>query len=79
MYCPAYKVDRIVNTSGAGDAFCGGFLSGYLNGLPPEQAARFGNAAAHFILGGHGGHNSVADYEQVVKLIKDRDGIELSL
>ena len=42
-HVPAYEVDT-VDTTGAGDAFTGGVLTGIINGLGPEEAARLGAA-----------------------------------
>lgn len=41
---PAYRVKRVVDSTGAGDAFLGGYLAGEAMGLPPLDAARLGNA-----------------------------------
>jgi len=41
---PAYRVARVVDSTGAGDAFLGGFLAGEALGLSPVDAARLGNA-----------------------------------
>ena len=47
---PAFKVDEVVDTTGAGDCWSAGFLIGLQSGLPIDQAARLGNAvAAHGI------------------------------
>ena len=37
---------RLVDTTGAGDAWCAGFLYGYANGLPLADCARYGTACA---------------------------------
>jgi sugar/nucleoside kinase (ribokinase family) len=37
-----------VDVTGAGDAFCGGFLAALAQGLSPQAAARYGTAAASF-------------------------------
>ncbi len=41
---PAYRVQRAVDSTGAGDAFLGGYLAGEALGLGPLDAARLGNA-----------------------------------
>jgi sugar/nucleoside kinase (ribokinase family) len=40
--------EECVDVTGAGDAFCGGFLAALARGLDPEAAARYGTAAASF-------------------------------
>jgi len=40
----AYSVKDVVDSTGAGDAFLGGFLAGQALGLGPEDAAKLGNA-----------------------------------
>jgi ribokinase len=42
---PGFKV-KVVDTTGAGDAFNGGFAVALAEGSPPLEAARFGNAVA---------------------------------
>ncbi len=48
---PAVAVDRLVDTTGAGDSFSAGYLAGRLRGLPPEEAARLGHAVAARVVG----------------------------
>ncbi|MCS6993294.1 MAG: carbohydrate kinase family protein [Anaerolineales bacterium] len=50
---PAYPAN-FVDPTGAGDAFCGGFLAGYAATLDPLQAALYGNISASFAIEGSG-------------------------
>ena len=50
---PPYPA-RVVNVTGAGDAFCGGFLAGYRRTFDPLQAAMHGNISASFVVEGSG-------------------------
>jgi sugar/nucleoside kinase (ribokinase family) len=43
---PAFPVDRVVDTTGAGDLFASGFLFGLARGFGHEKAARLGALAA---------------------------------
>jgi len=50
---PAYPVHSI-DPTGAGDAFCGGFLAGYRRTFDPIQAAVYGNISASLVIEGQG-------------------------
>lgn len=48
---PAYRGFPVVDTSGAGDAFCAGFLAGLSRGWEPRECAKFANAVgAHCVM-----------------------------
>ncbi len=52
---PAFPVKNVVDTTGAGDSFCGAFMARYLqNPALPEEAARAGAVAASFAVEGYG-------------------------
>ena len=57
---PAAPVDRVVDTTGAGDLFAAGFLYGITNGLRPEEAARLGGVCAAEVIS-HVGARPQAD------------------
>ena len=50
MAVPAFPVDRIVDTTGAGDLFAAGFLFGLSRGVGHESAGRLGGLAAAEII-----------------------------
>lgn len=52
---PAYP-SRVVDPTGAGDAFCGGFLAGYRTSYDPIEAALCGNISASLVVEGSGPH-----------------------
>jgi 2-dehydro-3-deoxygluconokinase len=49
-HIPAEQVNRVLDTTAAGDAFAGGYLAGRLAGQPPMVAARLGNAVAGVVI-----------------------------
>lgn len=42
----AHPVDRVIDTTGAGDAYAGGFLAAFTAGLPLDRCGEIGNFAA---------------------------------
>lgn len=63
----APKVDKIVNTTGAGDAFAGGFLWGMNKGLEPSKAIEIGQLCSADVLGCNGSNVSV-DLKERIRL-----------
>lgn len=47
---PAHPVERVVDTTGAGDLFAAGFLAGHAKGLDPATSLRLGALAAAQII-----------------------------
>lgn len=50
----ARKVASVVDATGAGDSFNGGYLAARLGGASPQDAARAGHATASVVIGHHG-------------------------
>ncbi|HEX3397076.1 MAG TPA: 5-dehydro-2-deoxygluconokinase [Steroidobacteraceae bacterium] len=53
LVVPGFKI-RILNVLGAGDAFMGGFLRGWLRDETLEQCCRLGNACGAIVVSRHG-------------------------
>jgi len=69
---PAYPPAAVVDTIGAGDAFCGGFLTGLLHGLDPMDAARLGHVAAAHVIACRGGHAGAPGLPEVYEYLLAR-------
>ena len=46
----ANMVDKVIDTTGAGDAYCAGFLYGYANDWPLDECARLGTHCATHVI-----------------------------
>lgn len=57
---PAFKVD-VVDTTGCGDAFTAGFITGLLDGSRPQDAAELGLAAGSLVATGLGSQAGLTD------------------
>jgi sugar/nucleoside kinase (ribokinase family) len=57
---PALKT-KVVDTTGCGDAYCAGFVSGMVDGLDPVEACRRGTAAAALVATGLGSDAGIVD------------------
>jgi sugar/nucleoside kinase (ribokinase family) len=62
---PAVPVERVVDTTGAGDLFAAGFLHGHVRALPVEQCLRLGAICAAEIIS-HYGARPEADLKALV-------------
>jgi ribokinase len=68
FYQPAFKV-RVVDTTGAGDAFAAGFLYTFLKGMPIDLCLKIGNFVAAYSIQFYGARNlpSVQEIEKIMK------------
>ncbi|HSI41866.1 MAG TPA: adenosine kinase [Xanthobacteraceae bacterium] len=69
---PAFAVERVVDTTGAGDLFAAGYLYGHARGLAPEDSLRLGALAAAEIIGHMG-----ARPERDLRAFAQENGLKL--
>ncbi len=65
---PAFPVEKVVDTTGAGDAFASGLLLGLVRGYNLRKALIYGNAVAALKTTRLGSHN-VPGHDEVIKYI----------
>lgn len=70
---PGFAVE-ILNTLGAGDAFAGGLIYGYIQGWDWPRAARLGNAVGAIVVTRHACANDMPFLNEVLAFIDERDG-----
>ncbi|NEU62163.1 sugar kinase [Paenibacillus sp. ALJ109b] len=62
---PYFKADHVLDTVGAGDGFCAGFLSGLIKGYSPQEATRLGNLTGSMVIQAVGDWEALPTWEQV--------------
>lgn len=68
---PGFRVERVVDPIGAGDAFAAGYIAGLLEGMSPVEAARLGNACGAFVLGTPGDYEGLPERSEVDAFLAD--------
>jgi 2-dehydro-3-deoxygluconokinase len=66
---PPSRPHKVVDTTGAGDSFCGAYLAGRLVGLSPIEAAQLGHLVAAEVIGVHGALMKI-DRRKVMRELK---------
>jgi len=61
---------RVVDATGAGDAFDGGFLHGYLAGWPLQECLRAGNVCGALAAANPGGSSAMLSQQKLLQLMK---------
>ena len=62
---PGFPVHHVVDAFGAGDAFCSGVVTGYLNHWPLEKTLRYANAIGALTVSAPGNIEAIPDAAQV--------------
>ena len=64
---PAVEEAEVLDTTGAGDLYCAGFVYGYVNGWELEKTARFASASGSLAVTFYGGMDEAYTRENVMK------------
>jgi 2-dehydro-3-deoxygluconokinase len=73
---PYFKAERVVDTVGAGDAFCAGFLKGLRSGYSLEEAVRLGNLLGCMVVQVEGDWEGVPTWDEVEAVLSNRKHVE---
>ncbi|PJC34178.1 hypothetical protein CO048_01045 [Candidatus Roizmanbacteria bacterium CG_4_9_14_0_2_um_filter_35_15] len=75
---PAYKVKKVVDPTGAGDAWRGGFIAGIVSGKSVIDSLKLGNVMASFAIEEYGTVNHKPTIKEINKRMKKLDTVPLS-
>lgn len=73
---PYFKADQVLDTVGAGDGFCAGFIAGLLKGHSTVEAVRLGNLTGSLVIQAVGDWEALPTWEQVEAKLERRMHIE---
>ncbi|GDX17112.1 PfkB family kinase [Actinomycetes bacterium] len=73
---PAFKVD-VVDTTGCGDAWTGGFVAGLSRGMNIEEAAVLGSACGSLVATGLGSDAGIIDFDSTMEFSKTNPTLPL--
>ncbi len=68
---PSYKNIKAVDTTGAGDSFCSGFLSALAKGKSFKECAEFANAVGAHCVMHKGATTGIKSYEEIVEFMNN--------
>ena len=73
---PYFKAERVVDTVGAGDGFCAGFIVGLLKGYSHKEAVRLGNLIGSMVVQAEGDWEALPSWEQVEARLGNKAHVE---
>ncbi|MBO7711413.1 MAG: carbohydrate kinase family protein [Lachnospiraceae bacterium] len=77
FYCDCYRVP-VAETTGAGDAFVAGFLTGVGKHMKPEDCVRLGTACSAFVIQSVGATDGLKDYDTVRRFMEEAGELKVT-
>lgn len=75
FYAPAYNDIKVLDTSGAGDSFCAGFITGLVKGWDLKMCAKFANAVGSHCVMEIGTTTGIKPMNEILDFMKKRENI----
>jgi sugar/nucleoside kinase (ribokinase family) len=71
VYIPTYSHIKPVDTTGAGDSFCAGFLYGLSNGMTILESCKLANAVGTHCIMATGATTGIKSYDEIAKFMEE--------
>jgi sugar/nucleoside kinase (ribokinase family) len=69
LWCPAFDIERIASSTGAGDVSIAAFLTGLMRGLSPEGCLRMANCAGYTNLRTYDALSGLVSWEEMERML----------
>jgi len=73
---PFYPAEQVVDTVGAGDGFCAGFLAGIMKGLTPTEAVSLASINGSLVVQMRGDWEALPEWEVVEQRMSAKAWVE---
>ncbi|WP_424768085.1 sugar kinase [Paenibacillus sp. sgz302251] len=73
---PFYPADQVVDTVGAGDGFCAGFLAGIMKGMSPIEAVRLASINGSLVVQMRGDWEALPEWNVVEQRLSSKAWVE---
>ena len=73
---PFFKAERVVDTVGAGDGFCAGFIVGVLKGYDLAEAVRLGSLMGSLAVQMEGDWEALPTWEKAQAVLQNKKSVE---
>lgn len=73
---PFYPADQVVDTVGAGDGFCAGFLAGIMKGMTPIEAVRLASINGSLVVQMRGDWEALPEWNVVEQRLSSKAWVE---
>jgi sugar/nucleoside kinase (ribokinase family) len=67
----SYKVKNVIDTTGAGDSFLAGIITGYLKGMNLSDMGKFANMVGACAVQSLGASSGIKSFEETLKMVKE--------
>ncbi|SFE50613.1 2-dehydro-3-deoxygluconokinase [Paenibacillus algorifonticola] len=73
---PFYKAEKVIDTVGAGDGFCAGFLAGIMKGMTPVDAVKLASINGSLVVQMRGDWEALPEWSVVEQRMSDKAWVE---
>jgi len=70
-FIPAFKIEKTVDTTGAGDSFIAGLIAGQVNGLSLKESGRLANMVGALSVQALGASSGIKSLEETLKIFEN--------